>query len=118
VAVRWKVRATRRTVGRRRFTGEPIAPAAKQRGSTGEVHRSAVQRMAFTERPYLVTGDVNRNGGGVNLNGDRSSVVRDGRAVVLICPSHCTIRSSVSVSCYMPDRATSELFFSRFSMAT
>jgi hypothetical protein len=29
--------------------------------------------MAFTERPYLVTGDVNCNGGGVNLNGDRSS---------------------------------------------
>jgi hypothetical protein len=91
--MRWKVRATRRTAGRRRFTGEPIALAAKQRGSTGEVHRSAVQRMAFTERPYMVTGDVNCNGGGVNLNGDRSSAVRDCRAIVLICPSHCTIRS-------------------------
>jgi hypothetical protein len=58
-------------------------------------HRSYPQGMAFTWQPYLVTGDVNRNGGGVNLNGDRSSAVRDGHAVVLICPSHCTIRSSV-----------------------
>jgi hypothetical protein len=32
--------------------------------------------MAFTERPYLVTCDVNRNGGGVNLSGDRSSAMR------------------------------------------
>jgi hypothetical protein len=98
VAVRWKVRATRHTAERRRFTGKPIAPAAKQRGSTGEVHQSAVQRMAFTERPYLVTGDVNRNGGGVNFSGDRSSTVRDYRAVVLICLSHCTMARTSSVS--------------------
>ena len=91
MAVRWKVRATRRTAGRRRFTGEPIAPTAKQRGSTGEVHRSAVQCMAFTERSYPITGDVNRNGGGMNLSGDRSSALRDCRAVILICLSHCTM---------------------------
>jgi hypothetical protein len=32
--------------------------------------------MAFTERPYLVTGDVNRNGDGMNLSGDRSPAMR------------------------------------------
>jgi hypothetical protein len=28
----------------------------------------------LTERSYLVTGDVNRNGGGVNLGGGSSAV--------------------------------------------
>jgi hypothetical protein len=36
VAVRWKVRATRRAAGRRRFTGEPIAQPQRKRGSHGE----------------------------------------------------------------------------------
>jgi hypothetical protein len=45
-------------------------------------------------------------------------VVGGGFTGDLIHSGYCIIRSSVSVSCYMPDRATSELFFSRFSMAT
>jgi hypothetical protein len=32
--------------------------------------------MAFTERPYLVTGDVNRNGGGANICAERSPTVK------------------------------------------
>ena len=32
--------------------------------------------MAFTERSYLVTGDVNRNGGGMNLGAERSPAVK------------------------------------------
>jgi hypothetical protein len=54
-------------------------------------HRSGVQRMAFTWRPYLVTGGVNLNGGGVNRGGDRSSAVRDCRAGVLIFSMHYTM---------------------------
>jgi hypothetical protein len=40
------------------------------------VHRSGVQRMAFTERSYLVTDDVNRNGGSANLRAERSPAVK------------------------------------------
>jgi hypothetical protein len=42
----------------------------------GGGHRSGVKRMAFTGRPYLVTDDVNHNGGSVNHGEDQSSAVR------------------------------------------
>jgi hypothetical protein len=40
----------------------------------------------FYRRPYLVTGDVNHNGGGTNHGEDQSSAVR-ARASGLICTS-------------------------------
>ena len=65
---------TWRKAERRRSPAGLSAQAARQRGSTGGF--TGVPSSAWlTERSYLVTGDVNRNGGGVNLGGG-SSVVK------------------------------------------
>jgi hypothetical protein len=71
------------------------AQAARQRGSTVGGHRSGVQRMAFTGRPYLVTGDVNHNGGGANHGEDQSSVVRvpRGRSNLILVLYHGELHS-------------------------
>jgi hypothetical protein len=68
----------------------------------------------FSERSYLVTGDVNRNGGGVNLSGDRSSAVRDCRAGILIFSRHCTMVRVIR----QPDKPFLNMIFSQTCMAT
>jgi hypothetical protein len=64
-----------RKAERRRSPAGLSVQAAWQRGST---RGSPECRPAhdFTERSYLFTGDVNRNGGGVNLVAEESPAVR------------------------------------------
>jgi hypothetical protein len=82
-AMRQRCPDTWRKAERRRSPAGLSAQAARQRRSIGGSPECRPAH-AFTERSYLVTGDVNRNGGSMNLSEDQSSAVRDCRAGGLI----------------------------------
>jgi hypothetical protein len=91
--------------------GEGGTAASRNSLLTGLIHGDGSLSAIRSTRARIETAAARIAAEGV-IGGE------DSRAGDLIHSGYCTIRSSVSVSCYMPDRATSELFFSRFSMAT
>jgi hypothetical protein len=126
---RWdSVKVSRRCGGKREPRGawpggggrQRVNPLSRKEGerATGS-HRSDLQlTVGENLLPCVLICPSRAQVGPATARITAELVVGGGFTGDLIHSGYCIIRSSVSVSCYMPDRATSELFFSRFSMAT